>query len=591
MRRPLFGTHGSKDDDYESSGNEFIRMVKIYDAPCSIGWNVFWTIVAGTVPCAMNILMGTMSTSLMGPDFKEKIGGIILKLMYCVLGQLAATFISGMVKVFTIPDTIWWMRKALYESLMNLDISYFDKTPTGVLISRLSEDTTLVRQTYFDKSLQILENAVKGVVGLIVALIYSWRVTLSVIAAVPLSGIVFIIGEHQIDKLWELFSAKNTEAADKAEEIITSFRIVKSFDKEEYEADRYAESLNNVLEIYKTTSIVDGWKNGIISFLIQGIQAPIFYFSIWILFYRPQWGMESGDMMVVMMSIMNLTMSTTVILATLGDFKKAQASASKLLQIADAKPKVDRKQGRSLQEVHGKMEFRDVGFKYDGREEYAVRHLSFTVNPGETVAFVGESGCGKSTTLQLIQRFYDCQEGTIFIDDVDIKTLSGVFVRSQISIVPQGPVLFSMSIADNIKYSKPSATDAQVADAARIGNAHNFIMELPDNYKTIVQQTSLSGGQKQRICISRSIIQAVPILLLDEATAALDTESEQLVQQSLETYRHGKTAIMVAHRLATVKNADKIFVYKDGHIEEEGSFQELLDKGGLFSDLVKYQLQ
>jgi ABC-type multidrug transport system fused ATPase/permease subunit len=220
-----------------------------------------------------------------------------------------------------------------------------------------------------------------------------------------------------------------------------------------------------------------------------------------------------------------------------------------------------------------------------------VRNLSFTVEPGQTVAFVGESGCGKSTTLQLLQRFYDVQEGVILIDDVDIKSLAPEFVRGQISSVPQGPVLFSMSIRDNVRYAKAGASEEEVAQAAQVGNAHDFIQTLPENYDTVVQQTTLSGGQKQRICISRAILQNAPIMLLDEATAALDTQSEQLVQQSLEQVRHGKTAILVAHRLATVINADIIFVFKDGRVEETGKHTELLQREGLYADLVRFQLQ
>jgi ABC-type multidrug transport system fused ATPase/permease subunit len=204
---------------------------------------------------------------------------------------------------------------------------------------------------------------------------------------------------------------------------------------------------------------------------------------------------------------------------------------------------------------------------------------------------VGESGCGKSTTLQLLQRFYEIEEGQILVDDVDIKTHSPMFLRSQISIVPQSPVLFSMTIKDNVRYIKPHATDDEVAQAAQVGNAHNFVMELPSNYNTIVQQTSLSGGQKQRLCISRAILADAPIMLLDEATAALDTESEQLVQQSLENVRHGKTAIVVAHRLATVMNADRILVFQNGHVAESGTHKELIGKGGIYADLVKFQLE
>jgi ABC-type multidrug transport system fused ATPase/permease subunit len=321
----------------------------------------------------------------------------------------------------------------------------------------------------------------------------------------------------------------------------------------------------------------------------------LLYYTCYLMVRKPFVGVEPGDMMVLMMSMMLGTMGVSSSLSQLGDFTKAGTSAAKVLDIIEKRPKYDRHMGmehlNGQNTIQGKIEFRDVGFKYATRDTWAVRHLSFVIDPGETVEFVGESGCGKSTALQLLQRFYEVTEGEILIDGVNIQDLSPIFVRNQIASVPQGPVLFSMSIRDNVRYARPDADDTEIADASRVGNAHNFIMEQPKNYDTIVQQTSLSGGQKQRICISRAILLNAPILLLDEATAALDTESEQLVQQSLEVVRHGKTAVVVAHRLATVLHSDRILVFKEGHVEESGKHEELLEQSGIYADLVKFQLE
>ncbi len=331
------------------------------------------------------------------------------------------------------------------------------------------------------------------------------------------------------------------------------------------------------------------------SILSWGIIAFLMYYTYWLMVRKPYLGIESGDVMILMMSMMLGSMGTSLALAFVDDFKKASISAAKVLGIIDQKPEIDRHKGlnsiNGKTQIKGKIEFKNVSFRYKTRESYALKDLSFVVNPGETVALVGESGCGKSTTLQLLQRFYEIEKGQILIDDVDIKNLSPIFIRSQISAVPQGPVLFSVSIKDNIRYAKPNSNDDEVYNASRIGNAHDFIMEMPNNYETIVHQGSLSGGQKQRICISRAILCNSQILLLDEATAALDTESEQLVQQSIEYVRHGKTAIIVAHRLATVMNADKILVFKDGKIQESGTHKMLMKKNGIYADLVKYQLE
>jgi ABC-type multidrug transport system fused ATPase/permease subunit len=372
---------------------------------------------------------------------------------------------------------------------------------------------------------------------------------------------------------------------------MSSFRTVKSFDNELYELDTYATGISAVHDVVKRASRVHAVKNGLMYFLAFGILVPALYYGSYLVIKKPYLGVEMGAVATVCSCFQGISQGIAMTLASLDDLFKASRSAAKLLHVLDKQPQRDRSAGATLPVVRGKIEFRSVDFKYQSREDYAVRDLSFTIESGETVALVGESGCGKSTTLQLIQRFYDIQKGTILIDDVDIKTLSPVFVRSQISSVPQGPVLFSMSVSDNIRFGKHDATEEEVTAAARIGNAHDFVMELPENYDTSVAQMSLSGGQKQRLCISRAILENAPILLLDEATAALDTESEQLVHQSLEQYRHGKTAIVVAHRLATVKDANRILVFRDGGIAESGTHNELLERSGLYSDLVRFQFQ
>lgn len=587
---------GDADTNFEMKGNEFGRCYKLISHKWALAFGLLFTVVAGASPLLMNITMGEMMNVMTGgTDFINKIRSLCLQLLYITLGMSAAMALCIGFRLYLNPTYLIDLRKAMMANLMEQEIAFFDEVPAGVLIGRLSEDVTLIREVYIDKFMTVVQYLAQSVAGLILAFCTVWRVSLAVFPAVPIASVVYVVGNFFIDKLWVQYNDCSSECATKAEEVISQFRTVKSFDNELHEAELYSKSLAGVESVFAKTSIASGLKDGFISFLTWGMIAGLMYYTCYLIVRKPYLGTESGDMMILMMAMMLATMGVSQSLATVDDFKKCKISAAKVLEIIERKPETDRHIGANTingnDQIHGKVEFRDVSFRYKTREEWAVNELSFVINAGETVALVGESGCGKSTTLQLLQRFYEIQKGTILVDDVDIRSLSPIFLRSQIAIVPQGPVLFSMSIKDNIRYAKPHAKEQEVADAARTGNAHNFIMELPQNYDTIVQQTSLSGGQKQRICISRAILMNSPILLLDEATAALDTESEQLVQQSLETCRQGKTAIVVAHRLATVMNADRILVFKEGKIHESGTHKELLSKGGIYADLVKFQLE
>jgi ABC-type multidrug transport system fused ATPase/permease subunit len=596
FRFQVFKKQGTQDEGVAVKGDEFKRCLKLFKRKSMFVWGLIFTVCTGGAPFLMNVFMGDMMNVMtQDQNFTATILDLCVKMVYVVLAMAFVTALAIFMRTIGNPAFNVDLRSAVYDSLLELDIEFFDSSQTGSLIGRLSEDVTVVRETYIDKFLEIVQLLSQAVIGVLLALFTAWCVCLSCLPGVPLAAVTFVLGEVAVGRLWFRFNERSSATSAKAEEVITQFRTVKAFDCEIFESDVYSQNLEGIHDVYKTTSYAHAVKDGLIMLYLWLMIAGLMYYTLYIIVKKPYLKLEPGDMMILMMSLMLGTMGISQAMGMIDDFKKAAVAAAKLLEIIDKKPNVDRHEGdytiNGQPTATGRVEFRDVGFKYATREDFAVRHLTFTVEPGETVAFVGESGCGKSTTLQLMQRFYEIQEGQILIDRVDIKTLAPEFIRSQTSVVPQGPVLFSMSVRDNIRYAKIDATDEEVATAAQTGNAHEFILEMPQNYETRVQQTSLSGGQKQRICISRAILQDAPIMLLDEATAALDTESEQLVQQSLEQVRHGKTAIVVAYRLATVMHADRIFVFREGHIEETGKHEELLAREGIYADLVRFQLQ
>ena len=607
----LFKSHGSAEDgEFKLKGGEMRRAMGLIDYKCRLATTIIFAVLSGIAPILMNIFMGGLMTGLVGddpnrpqmppegptPEYIQQMKDFMLKVVedmsvriaYIIAAMTVIQAINFYCRAAIGPVYVKSLRKMIFKSLLDQDIEYFDKTSTGILISRLSEDVTLVRETYIEKLIQIVQMGVQSLAGVALAFYYSWKVTLVVLAALPIVAGIYYLGDYCVERMWMSFNDTSSRAASKAEEVITSFRTVKSFDNELYEADLYSNGLWSIHDVLKKTSLAKAFQNGMMNLVMWGVVGIIIYYSGWLVLFD---GLESGSILVLMGCLMMAAMGASQAASLLDDFKKARVAAGKILQICDKVPKVDRYDGEEMKEVVGKIEFRDVKFKYPSRDDYAVDGLSFVINAGETVALVGESGCGKTTTLALLQRFYEIESGEILIDDVDIRKYSPHSLRSHIAVVPQGPVLFSMSVKDNIRFAKPDAEDTVVANAARIGNAHSFISELPNQYDTFVAQTSLSGGQKQRLCISRAIVADTPILMLDEATAALDTESEQLVQQSLEVFRHGKTAIVVAHRLSTVKNADRILVFQNGRVVESGTHDELIKDDGIYAELVKFQLQ
>lgn len=578
----------------ETKGTEFFRFLGFYKKKWLVVIVTLFSIGCGVVPFVLMLIIAKSLNAFTEPgdEFTDEMVGNVLGITYVAIAQVVLLAFNFYFRGIATPTCAHDIRCAIFSNLLKMEISYYDTTTTGVLVSRISEDVTFAIETYMSKFQDNVQADAQILAGIVISFVLCWRLALIALVPFALCAIVYPVAERYSSKVWETYKDVSAAAGSKAEEVITSFRTVKSFDNELYESDSYTSKLLEDHEIIKKSGNVQAIKNFLLELIVWGSVPVIMWFGAYFLLVKTEYNVEFGSVFIVASCAATASQAVALVFNIVEDFRKANLSAAKVLQLIERKPEFDLKEGDTLTEgIRGKIEFRDVCFSYNTRKSLVLDHLSFTINPGETVAFVGESGCGKTTTLQLIQRFYEIDSGEILVDDHNVNLLSSHFLRSQIAIVPQNPVLFSMSIMDNIRFSRPEETDDNAIEAARIGNAHDFIVELPESYETKIQQTSLSGGQKQRICISRAILANVPILLLDEATAALDTESERLVQDSLERYRHGKTAIIVAHRLSTVKNADRIFVFQAGKIVEIGTHDQLIANNGIYADLVKYQLQ
>ena len=593
-REGLWRQRGSADEvNYELTGYEWLEIITFMKNKSLFILTCLFNIISCASPSILSLILGKLANILVdkyfptGESFLESINDVSNLLLLAVFVILTCTIIQFLLESYFMPQFLTDLHSTIMSSILNQDITFFEENQTGIILSRLTDDISNVHRAYTEKVLSFIRVIFQWVFGLIVFLFQSWKVTLFTLISFPLYALVHHFGNKSIDKLWLLYNERNTAVSAKAEEILSSFRTVRSFDAEYREYSNYKQKLTDVHEIVLKTSYVQGIKEFFSTFIQWGTASFILYYSS---LQAAKKEIEPGSIVVLMSVFNNWSFSIIGIFSIITDFKKSNVSAAKLLEITKRIPKIDLELGDNLNKITGQIEFKNVYFKYPSRDEYALKGLSFIIEPGQTIAIVGESGCGKSTTLSLLQRLYDIEEGEILIDNINIKNINPKYLRSQIAIVPQIPVMFSMSAKNNIRFGKPNSKRDEVINSSQIAYCHNFISNLSEGYNTQIKQTTLSGGQKQRICIARAILMSSPILLLDEATASLDTESEKMVQDALNDFRKNKTAIIVAHRLSTVRNADKIFVLDQGKIVEIGTHDELLNLNGFYTNLIKHQL-
>lgn len=481
------------------------------------------------------------------------------------------------------------LRRRLYEKIISQDVEFFDFNRTGELMSRLSSDCTTLQNTVSVNVSMGLRNLGQVVGGLGFMFYTSWKLSLIMFILIPPTALAAAFFGKRIRKHSKEFQAALAEASIVAEETISGVRTVKSFVQEPAESRRYQSSLSTALTLAKLR--VKAITAFMTLAMITGLGAICF-----VLWYGGRevilQNMSVGDLTQFLLYLMLVSIGVGSLGSLWGDLMAGVGASKRVFEILELSPAV-LDEGRTLSQVAGKINFRDVHFSYPTRRDFPVLcGVNLEVSPGQSVALVGSSGGGKSTLANLIPRFYEPTSGEVLLDGVGLKTLKPSWIREQIGIVAQEPVLISATIEDNIRYGKPQATMGEVENAARAANALDFILSFPDGFKTRVGEkgVQLSGGQKQRVAIARAMLKDPKILILDEATSNLDTESEALVQEALQRLMKGRTSIVIAHRLATIKNADMILVIDGGGVVQQGRHSELAqDTGGLYFRLLQRQ--
>ncbi|XP_059026987.1 phosphatidylcholine translocator ABCB4 isoform X3 [Mustela lutreola] len=507
-------------------------------------------------------------------------------------GVLVAAYVQVSFWTLAAGRQIRKIRQEFFHAVLRQEIGWFDINDTTELNTRLTDDISKISEGIGDKVGMFFQAVATFFAGFIVGFVRGWKLTLVIMAISPILGLSAAVWAKILSAFSDRELAAYAKAGAVAEEALGAIRTVIAFGGQNKELERYEKHLENAKRIGIKKAISANISMGIAFLLIYASYALAFWYGSTLVISKEY---TIGNAMTVFFSILVGAFSVGQAAPCIDAFANARGAAYTIFNIIDSNPKIDSfsERGHKPNSIKGNLEFIDVHFSYPARADVKIlKGLNLTVESGQTVALVGNSGCGKSTTVQLIQRLYDPDEGRINIDGQDIRTFNVRYLREIIGVVSQEPVLFSTTIAENIRYGRGNVTMDEIKKAVKEANAYDFIMKLPQKFDTLVgdRGAQLSGGQKQRIAIARALVRNPKILLLDEATSALDTESEAEVQAALDKAREGRTTIVIAHRLSTIRNADVIAGFEDGVIVEQGSHRELMKKEGVYFRLVNMQM-
>ncbi|NDK54625.1 ABC transporter ATP-binding protein [Pontibacter fetidus] len=528
--------------------------------------------------------------------------GILTNINVIAMGLFGVILLQGIFSFFRVyffaqvsENAVADIRRDLYSKFMQLPISFYEKRRVGEITSRITTDVAQVQDAMSITLAELFRQFTTLIVGVIIIMWTSIKLSLFMLATFPVLIVLAMVFGRRIKTLSKKTQDELASTNVIVEETLQAINTVKAFTNEMFEVARYRATLNRAVKTAITTA---NYRGAFISFIIVGLFGGI----ILVIWYGAtlvaNGDIKQGDLVSFVLYTAFIGASVGGLGELYGKVQSALGATERILEILQEQEEPTDKSLRALSQVprvQGNITYKNVAFSYPTRPDIQVlKSINFEALAGEKVAVVGPSGAGKSTIIQLLMRFYDVQGGSITVDGKDLRDMDLTTLRGNIGIVPQEVLLFGGSIRENIAYGRPEATETEIIEAAKKANAYNFITSFPEGLDTLVGERGikLSGGQRQRIAIARAILKNPAILILDEATSSLDSESEQLVQQAMDVLMKDRTTIIIAHRLATIRKADKILVIDGGEIVEEGSHEELsANDNGIYANLLRLQFE